>query len=69
MLRGLGLRCPRNIALKEVKNALNVRQKAGISSPTDRFGAEVLSVHYELGCTLDKRVFDSLDPALRKKMQ
>jgi hypothetical protein len=69
MLGGLGLQCPGRIALMDVKNALSKRQKTGKSSPDDRFAAEVLSVHYSLGCTLDKRVLDSLDPALRKKLQ
>ncbi len=69
MLGGLGLlQCPGRIALTDVKNALISRQKTGKSSPGDRFVAEVLAAHYALGCTLDKRVLDSLDPALRKKL-
>jgi len=68
MLGGLGLQCPGRIALKDVKDALSARQKTGKSSSTDRFVAEVLVAHYSLGCNLDKRVLDTLDPALRKKL-
>ena len=68
MLGGLGLQCPERISLKEIKTALTARQQTGKASPTDRFVAEVLAAHYVLGCTLEKRVFDSLDPGIRKKL-
>jgi hypothetical protein len=68
MLRGLGMRCPRNVPLKDVRDGLVRRLQTGQSRADDRFTWEVITVHYSLGCTLDKRVLDSLDPALRKKL-
>jgi hypothetical protein len=69
MLRGLGMQCPKNVTLKDVRDGLVRRLQTGQSRAEDRFTWEVITVHYALGCTLDKHVLDSLDPAFRKKLQ
>ena len=69
MLKGLGMQCPRNVTLKDVRDGLVRRLQTGQSRPEDRFTWEVITVHFALGCTLDKRVLDSFDPSLRKKLQ
>ena len=68
MLGGFGLRCPGKIALKDVRGGLIRRLQTGHSRAEDRFAWEIITVHYSLGCALDKRVLDALDPALRKKL-